>query len=46
MGAGKGATIMRRTSMSLLAAQEEERMHSIIPSWGGSDLSGGEGCKS
>ena len=32
--------------MSLLAAPEEERMHSFIPSWDDSDLSGGEGCKS
>jgi len=42
----KGAISMRGTSMSLLAAMEEERMYSCLPSRGGSDFSDREGCES
>ena len=41
----KGAISMRRTSMSLLAATEEERMYSCLHSRGGSDFSDEEGCE-
>ena len=43
--ARKGTISMRRTSMSLLAAAEEERMYSCLHSRGGSDFSDREGCK-
>jgi len=41
----KGAISMRRTSMSLLATAEAERMYSCLLSSGGSDFSDREGCE-
>jgi len=41
--ARKGAISMRRTSMSLLATAEEERMYSCLHSRGDSDFSDREG---
>jgi len=41
----KGAISMRGTSMSLLAAVQEEHMYSCLHSRGGSDFSDMEGCE-
>jgi len=41
----KGTIPIRRTSMILLAAVEEERMYSCLHSRGGSNSSDREGCE-